>query len=95
MRVKMNQMEKSHKEAMEQQQVKNKHSKCTRYTNDKRPPSLVGERLDFSIILDHQHLNLTLFRFSPQSKNRELMKQVAALSKGKKFDRTGSSLLLP
>uniref|UniRef100_A0A3B4ZBH1 Protein FAM76B n=1 Tax=Stegastes partitus TaxID=144197 RepID=A0A3B4ZBH1_9TELE len=49
MRVKMNQMEKSHKEAMEQQ----------------------------------------------QSKNRELMKQVAALSKGKKFDRTGSSLLLP
>ncbi|XP_070773308.1 protein FAM76B isoform X4 [Enoplosus armatus] len=49
MRVKMNQMEKSHKESMEQQ----------------------------------------------QSKNRELMKQVAALSKGKKFDRTGSSLLLP
>ncbi|KAM9348455.1 protein FAM76B isoform 1-T1 [Symphorus nematophorus] len=49
MRVKMNQMEKAHKEAMEQQ----------------------------------------------QSKNRELMKQVAALSKGKKFDRTGSSLLLP
>uniref|UniRef100_A0A3P9QE46 Protein FAM76B n=1 Tax=Poecilia reticulata TaxID=8081 RepID=A0A3P9QE46_POERE len=49
MRVKMNQMEKSHKEAMEQQ----------------------------------------------QSKNRELMKQVAALSKGKKFDRTGGSLLLP
>lgn len=31
----------------------------------------------------------------PQAKNRELMKQVAALSKGKKFDRTGSSLLLP
>uniref|UniRef100_A0A671VDQ1 Protein FAM76B n=1 Tax=Sparus aurata TaxID=8175 RepID=A0A671VDQ1_SPAAU len=49
MRVKMNQMEKSHKDAMELQ----------------------------------------------QSKNRELMKQVAALSKGKKFDRTGSSLLLP
>uniref|UniRef100_A0A8C2WJZ8 Protein FAM76B n=1 Tax=Cyclopterus lumpus TaxID=8103 RepID=A0A8C2WJZ8_CYCLU len=49
MRVKMNQMEKSHKESMEQQ----------------------------------------------QGKNRELMKQVAALSKGKKFDRTGSSLLLP
>uniref|UniRef100_A0A8C5HSD9 Protein FAM76B n=1 Tax=Gouania willdenowi TaxID=441366 RepID=A0A8C5HSD9_GOUWI len=49
MRVKMNQMEKSHKEAMEQQ----------------------------------------------QTKNRELMKQVAALSKGKKFDRSGSSLLLP
>ncbi|XP_044079637.1 protein FAM76B isoform X2 [Dicentrarchus labrax] len=49
MRVKMNQMEKSHKESMEQQ----------------------------------------------QAKNRELMKQVAALSKGKKFDRTGSSLLLP
>ncbi|XP_037835026.1 protein FAM76B isoform X1 [Kryptolebias marmoratus] len=49
MRVKMNQMEKSHKEAMEQQ----------------------------------------------QGKNRELMKQVAALSKGKKFDRTGSLLLLP
>ncbi|CAK6953656.1 Protein FAM76B [Scomber scombrus] len=49
MRVKMNQMEKSHKESMELQ----------------------------------------------QSKNRELMKQVAALSKGKKFDRTGSSLLLP
>ncbi|XP_051902955.1 protein FAM76B isoform X1 [Hippocampus zosterae] len=49
MRVKMNQMEKAHKESMEQQ----------------------------------------------QAKNRELMKQVAALSKGKKFDRTGSSLLLP
>lgn len=49
MRVKMNQMEKSHKESMEQQ----------------------------------------------QAKNRELMKQVAALSKGKKFERTGSSLLLP
>ncbi|XP_056261859.1 protein FAM76B isoform X4 [Pseudoliparis swirei] len=49
MRVKMNQMEKSHKESMEHQ----------------------------------------------QGKNRELMKQVAALSKGKKFDRTGSSLLLP
>uniref|UniRef100_A0A3Q3XFC1 Protein FAM76B n=1 Tax=Mola mola TaxID=94237 RepID=A0A3Q3XFC1_MOLML len=49
MRVKMNQMEKSHKDAMEQQ----------------------------------------------QAKNRELMKQVAALSKGKKFERTGSSLLLP
>ncbi|XP_058482811.1 protein FAM76B isoform X2 [Solea solea] len=49
MRVKMNQMEKSHKESMEHQ----------------------------------------------QSKNRELMKQVAALSKGKKFDRSGSSLLLP
>ncbi|XP_061595891.1 protein FAM76B isoform X2 [Cololabis saira] len=49
MRVKMNQMEKSHKEAMELQ----------------------------------------------QAKNRELMKQVAALSKGKKFDRTGSSLLVP
>ncbi|XP_077596429.1 protein FAM76B isoform X1 [Stigmatopora nigra] len=49
MRVKMNTMEKAHKESMEQQ----------------------------------------------QGKNRELMKQVAALSKGKKFDRTGSSLLLP
>uniref|UniRef100_A0A674N5S3 Protein FAM76B n=1 Tax=Takifugu rubripes TaxID=31033 RepID=A0A674N5S3_TAKRU len=49
MRVKMNQMEKSHKDSMELQ----------------------------------------------QAKNRELMKQVAALSKGKKFDRTGSSLLLP
>uniref|UniRef100_H2LWY0 Protein FAM76B n=1 Tax=Oryzias latipes TaxID=8090 RepID=H2LWY0_ORYLA len=49
MRVKMNQMEKAHKEAMEQQ----------------------------------------------QGKNRELMKQVAALSKGKKFDRAGSSLLVP
>ncbi|XP_063059925.1 protein FAM76B isoform X2 [Engraulis encrasicolus] len=49
MRVKMNNMEKAHKEAMEQQ----------------------------------------------VSKNRELMKQVAALSKGKKFDRSGSSLLLP
>ncbi|XP_071391012.1 protein FAM76B isoform X4 [Centroberyx affinis] len=49
MRVKMNNMEKAHKESMEQQ----------------------------------------------QAKNRELMKQVAALSKGKKFDRTGSSLLLP
>uniref|UniRef100_A0A673Z0V2 Protein FAM76B n=1 Tax=Salmo trutta TaxID=8032 RepID=A0A673Z0V2_SALTR len=49
MRVKMNNMEKAHKEAMEQQ----------------------------------------------QAKNRELLKQVAALSKGKKFDRTGSSLLLP
>uniref|UniRef100_A0AAY4B5A7 Protein FAM76B n=1 Tax=Denticeps clupeoides TaxID=299321 RepID=A0AAY4B5A7_9TELE len=49
MRVKMNNMEKAHKEAMEQQ----------------------------------------------QAKNRELMKQVAALSKGKKFDRSGSSLLLP
>uniref|UniRef100_A0A4W5NY39 Protein FAM76B n=1 Tax=Hucho hucho TaxID=62062 RepID=A0A4W5NY39_9TELE len=49
MRVKMNNMEKAHKESMEQQ----------------------------------------------QAKNRELLKQVAALSKGKKFDRTGSSLLLP
>lgn len=49
MRVKMNNMEKAHKEAMEAQ----------------------------------------------QAKNRELMKQVAALSKGKKFDRSGSSLLLP
>uniref|UniRef100_A0A8C2EVB3 Protein FAM76B n=1 Tax=Cyprinus carpio TaxID=7962 RepID=A0A8C2EVB3_CYPCA len=49
MRVKMNNMEKAHKEAMEQQ----------------------------------------------QTKNRELMKQVAALSKGKKFDRSSSSLLLP
>ncbi|XP_052450368.1 protein FAM76B isoform X3 [Carassius gibelio] len=49
MRVKMNNMEKAHKEAMEQQ----------------------------------------------QAKNRELMKQVAALSKGKKFDRSSSSLLLP
>ncbi|XP_030637866.1 protein FAM76B isoform X5 [Chanos chanos] len=49
MRLKMNNMEKAHKEAMEQQ----------------------------------------------QAKNRELMKQVAALSKGKKFDRSGSSLLLP
>ncbi|XP_042562200.1 protein FAM76B isoform X2 [Clupea harengus] len=49
MRVKMNNMEKGHKESMEQQ----------------------------------------------QAKNRELMKQVAALSKGKKFDRSGSSLLLP
>ncbi|CAF92295.1 unnamed protein product, partial [Tetraodon nigroviridis] len=45
MRLKMNQMEKSHKDSMEQQ----------------------------------------------QAKNRELMKQVAALSKGKKFERTGSS----
>lgn len=36
-----------------------------------------------------------LTRLFPQAKNRELMKQVAALSKGKKFDRTGSSLLLP
>ncbi|CAG02924.1 unnamed protein product, partial [Tetraodon nigroviridis] len=44
MRLKMNQMEKSHKDSMEQQ----------------------------------------------QAKNRELMKQVAALSKGKKFERTGS-----
>uniref|UniRef100_A0A3B1IV19 Protein FAM76B n=2 Tax=Astyanax mexicanus TaxID=7994 RepID=A0A3B1IV19_ASTMX len=49
MRVKMNNMEKAHKEAMEQQ----------------------------------------------QSKNRELLKQVAALSKGKKLDRSSSSLLLP
>ncbi|XP_027004113.2 protein FAM76B isoform X2 [Tachysurus fulvidraco] len=49
MRLKMNNMEKAHKEAMEQQ----------------------------------------------QAKNRELMKQVAALSKGKKLDRTSSSLLLP
>ncbi|KAK1882869.1 Protein FAM76B [Dissostichus eleginoides] len=47
MRVKMNQMDKSHKESMEHQ----------------------------------------------QGKNRELLKQVASLSKGKKFDRTGSSLL--
>ncbi|KAJ3588973.1 hypothetical protein NHX12_009825 [Muraenolepis orangiensis] len=46
MRVKMNNMDKAHKDSMEQQ----------------------------------------------QSKNRELLKQVAALSKGKKFDRTGSSL---
>lgn len=37
----------------------------------------------------------TVHPLFPQSKNRELMKQVAALSKGKKFDRTGSSLLLP
>lgn len=37
----------------------------------------------------------TVNHLFPQSKNRELMKQVAALSKGKKFDRTGSSLLLP
>lgn len=37
----------------------------------------------------------TVHHLSPQAKNRELMKQVAALSKGKKFDRTGSSLLLP
>lgn len=37
----------------------------------------------------------TLDHLFPQAKNRELMKQVAALSKGKKFDRTGSSLLLP
>ncbi|KAG9351422.1 hypothetical protein JZ751_022672 [Albula glossodonta] len=49
MRVKMNNMEKAHKEAVEQQ----------------------------------------------QAKNRELMKQVAALSKGKKFDKSGSSLLSP
>uniref|UniRef100_A0A3B4CCS4 Protein FAM76B n=1 Tax=Pygocentrus nattereri TaxID=42514 RepID=A0A3B4CCS4_PYGNA len=49
MRVKMNNMEKAHKEAMEQQ----------------------------------------------QAKNRELMKQVAALSKGKKLDRSSGSLLLP
>uniref|UniRef100_A0A8C7GNR7 Protein FAM76B n=1 Tax=Oncorhynchus kisutch TaxID=8019 RepID=A0A8C7GNR7_ONCKI len=49
MRVKMNNMEKAHKESMEQQ----------------------------------------------QAKNRDLLKQVAGLSKGKKFDRTGSSLLLP
>uniref|UniRef100_A0A8C9V2Q4 Protein FAM76B n=1 Tax=Scleropages formosus TaxID=113540 RepID=A0A8C9V2Q4_SCLFO len=49
MRVKMNNMEKAHKEAMEQQ----------------------------------------------QAKNRELLKQVAALSKGKKFDKAGSSLLSP
>uniref|UniRef100_A0A8C7PNJ4 Protein FAM76B n=1 Tax=Oncorhynchus mykiss TaxID=8022 RepID=A0A8C7PNJ4_ONCMY len=49
MRVKMNNMDKAHKESMEQQ----------------------------------------------QAKNRDLLKQVAALSKGKKFDRTGSSLLLP
>ncbi|XP_030216593.1 protein FAM76B isoform X7 [Gadus morhua] len=46
MRVKMNNMDKAHKESMEQQ----------------------------------------------QTKNRELLKQVAALSKGKKFDRSGSSL---
>lgn len=38
---------------------------------------------------------LTAKHLYPQTKNRELMKQVAALSKGKKFDRTGSSLLLP
>lgn len=37
----------------------------------------------------------TVDHLFPQAKNRELMKQVAALSKGKKFDRTGSSLLLP
>uniref|UniRef100_A0AAY5EA82 Protein FAM76B n=1 Tax=Electrophorus electricus TaxID=8005 RepID=A0AAY5EA82_ELEEL len=49
MRLKMNNMEKAHKEAMEQQ----------------------------------------------QAKNRELMKQVAALSKGKKLDRSSGSLLLP
>ncbi|XP_062844910.1 protein FAM76B isoform X2 [Trichomycterus rosablanca] len=49
MRQKMNNMEKAHKESLEQQ----------------------------------------------QTKNRELLKQVAALSKGKKLDRTSSSLLSP
>ncbi|XP_028656335.1 protein FAM76B [Erpetoichthys calabaricus] len=49
MRVKMNNMEKAHKEAMEQQ----------------------------------------------QAKNRELLKQVAALSKGRKFEKTGSTFLSP
>lgn len=38
---------------------------------------------------------IQVYHLFPQAKNRELMKQVAALSKGKKFDRTGSSLLLP
>ncbi|XP_039600004.1 protein FAM76B [Polypterus senegalus] len=49
MRVKMNNMEKAHKEAMEQQ----------------------------------------------QAKNRELLKQVAALSKGRKFEKTGGTFLSP
>lgn len=30
-----------------------------------------------------------------QAKNRELLKQVAALSKGKKFDKSGSILTSP
>lgn len=32
---------------------------------------------------------------SQQAKNRDLLKQVAALSKGKKFEKSGSTLLSP
>lgn len=111
MRVKMNNMEKAHKEAMEQQQVR--HTQNTPYilkqvikskahiSNQSKSAFyfkvglFVSSIFDYCIVFTQRWCLLTVGLCASQAKNRELMKQVAALSKGKKFDRSSGSLLLP
>ncbi|XP_006162643.1 protein FAM76B isoform X1 [Tupaia chinensis] len=90
LRTKMNSMEKAHKETVEQ---------------------LQATSLYLGLLLEiFWHISVTakcclftplplaarvLVGFSSKAKNRELLKQVAALSKGKKFDKSGSILTSP
>ncbi|KPP70193.1 protein FAM76B-like, partial [Scleropages formosus] len=110
MRLKMNNMEKAHKEAMELQQVSE-----ASFAAQVLPPLLAITSSGFFFswklgsflqlpglgftprILSHFHECQTeifsTFTEPHKAKNRELLKQVAALSKGRKAEKTGGAFL--
>ncbi|KAG8519288.1 LOW QUALITY PROTEIN: Protein FAM76B, partial [Galemys pyrenaicus] len=84
LRTKMNSMEKAHKETVEQLQV-----------GDVQRGRRAGGPVPRRSVACGSCAALCRPRPARAAKNRELLKQVAALSKGKKFDKGGSTLTSP